>query len=172
MGSPAAAVPSSPDQVGTLAALLRERGLADQRVLAYRVTLNPRDRSSDFATLDDLLRANVIGLYERLQDGRRFGCGNRVLTFAAEPRGRARLVGFRRFISRRKGVVPGDIVYDYDAAHLLHSFIARARCPVFYDAIDEEGMEDLFGRLVVSWPAPQMRALRSADDPAVTVLER
>jgi len=154
---------------GSLGALLRARGFDDPGMRALRVTLNRQDRSSDFACLDDLVRANVVGLYERLQDGRRLGCGNRVLTFLAEPGGRARLVGFRRFISRRKGLVPGDIVYDYDAAPLLHSFIARAQCPVFYDAIDEDGLEDLCGTLVVRWPKPYMRQVRTAHDSAILI---
>ena len=135
------------------------------------MTLNPKDRSSDFSCIGDLVRANVIGAYERMQDGRRLGCGRRGLTFVAEPGGLARLIGFRRFISRRKGVVPGDLVYDYDAAHLLHSFIARARYPVFYDAIDEDGLGDLYGRLVVRWPAPYIWSIRKANDPGIIVVE-
>jgi hypothetical protein len=70
--------------------------------------------------------------------------------------------------ARRKGLVPGDIVYDYEAAPLLHSFISRARCPVFYDAVDLDGLEDLFGRLVVRWPAPLVRNVRKVDELALT----
>ncbi len=65
--------------------------------------------------------------------------------------------------------MPGDIVYDYEAAPLLHGFIARARCPVFYDALDEPGLEDLFGTLVVRWPPPVMNGVRSASDPGLIV---
>lgn len=158
------------DPRATLGALLRRRGLSDPAILALRLTLNRADRAADFASLDDVVRAGALGAYERMQDGARLGRDSRVLTFLAEPGGRARLAGFRRFTLRRRGLVPGDIVYDYEAAHLLHSFLARARCPVFYDAIDEAGLDDLIGRLVLDWPRPHLRAIRPAHDPAIRVV--
>jgi hypothetical protein len=101
-----------------------------------------------------------------MPDGPRIADGARVLSFAALPEGRARLTGFRRFkLRRRQGNLPGDIVYDYDAAHLLHSFVARAAVPCFYDALDQE--EDLIGRLVVDWPAGVKQRILRADDAAV-----
>ena len=81
-------------------------------------------------------------------------------------------IGFRRFTARRKGLVPADIVYYYDAAHLLHSFIARARCPIFCDAVEQDGLQDLYGRLVVHWPKPHMRSIRPANDSAITVVHK
>jgi hypothetical protein len=66
--------------------------------------------------------------------------------------------------------VPGDIVYDYEAAHLLHSFIARAATPVFYDAIDEDGLDDLIGQLIVTWPEPITQHIRDAGDPMLEVV--
>ena len=71
---------------------------------------------------------------------------------------------------RRPGIAPGDIVYDYDAAHLLHSFISGAAAPVFYDAADEPGLDDLIGHLVVLWPAPLSQDIRGADDAEITVI--
>ncbi|WP_204307090.1 hypothetical protein, partial [Klebsiella aerogenes] len=70
-------------------------------------------------------------MLDRMQDGPRIAHEALVLSFAACEDGRARLTGFRRFLMRREGIVPSDIVYDYDAAHLLHAFIARASAPVF-----------------------------------------
>ena len=87
-----------------------------------------------------------------------------VLSFAAMEGGRARLTGFRTFLMRAPGNVPGDIVYDYDAAHLLHSFIARAQTPIFYDAIEQSGLEDLIGKLVVQWREPLADHIRPATD--------
>lgn len=165
---PAAAIGAATSSLGQL---LKERLLPIGGTRALRVRLNHQDRSDDFTSTADLVRLRAIGLYERMQDGRMLGADTPVLTFAAEGEGRARLVGYRRFVARRKGLVPGDIVYDYDAAHLLHSFIARARCPVFYDAFDLSGLDDLLGRLVVAWPAPMMRNIRAADDPGLQVIE-
>ena len=71
---------------------------------------------------------------------------------------------------RREGIVPTDIVYDYDAAHLLYAFIARAQTPVFYDAFAEDGLDDLIGKLVVQWPQPLERDIVEANDPALEVL--
>ena len=124
---------------GTLAAILAERDLQGQAPLALRLSLNRRDRSSDFRTTADLVSEGVAGLYARLQDGRRFGDEAKVLVFIAEADGVARLAGVQHLVAWRKGLVPSDIVHDYDAAHLLHGFIARARCPVFHDAFEEPG---------------------------------
>lgn len=136
---------------------------------AIRNTLHPADRSEEIGSLAALLQQGLLPVYERMQDGRRLGHGELVLSFAAEPGGRARLLGCRRMLARRPGIVPGDIVYDYDAAPLLHAFIARARRPVFYDAVDQPGLDDLFGRLVVRWPRPVMHHIRPAADPALVV---
>lgn len=149
----------------SLAQLLRARGLMETGVRAVRHTLHARDRSDDFPSLELLVRRDLLPVYERMQDGRRLGHGNALLSFVAEPGGQARLVGFRRAFARRKGLVPGDIVYDYDAAPLLHSFISRARCPVFYDTVDLEGLGDLFGELVVRWPAPLVRNVLMLEQP-------
>jgi hypothetical protein len=153
-----------------LSDFLAEHSLDAANILALRVTLDPRDRCSDFKTLDDLVRANVVGTYERMQNGARLGKDSSVLTFTAQSNGLARLSGFKRFISRRKGIAPGDIVYDYDAAHLFHSFIARARCPVFYDSFDITGLEDMIGKLVIAWPRPLMRSIRRADHEAMSIV--
>ena len=136
-----------------------------------RHTLHPEDRSTDVPSFADLVQQGLLPAYARMQDGRRLGHGNLVLSFAAEATGRARFVGLARVFARRKGVAPGDLVYDYDAAPLLHAFIARARCPVFYDAVEEPGLEDLVGRLVLAWPAPAMRNVRQAVDPGLLIAE-
>jgi len=124
---------------------------------------------SDFRTLDDVVQANALQMLDRMQDGARIAHDTLVLSFAAIDGDRARLTAFRRFLMRREGIVPSDIIYDYDAAHLLHSFIARAETPVFYDAFDERGMDDLIGKLIVQWPAPLDHDLRGASDPAIVV---
>jgi hypothetical protein len=159
----------SPDRpMPSLACLLRGRGLHEHGVRAIRHTLHAEDRSDDFPSLGHVVRHNLLPVYERMQDGRRLGHDNALLSFVAEPDGYARLVGYRRVFARRRGIVPGDIVYDYEAAPLLHSFISRARCPVFYDTIDLTGLDDLFGNLVIRWPAPpRYKVLRvDADRPA------
>ena len=153
----------------TLGSLLRARGLAEPGTRAIRHSLHREDRSDDVPSLSELVSRDLLPAYERMQDGRRLGHGNLLLSFVAEPGSRARLLGLRRVFARRKGIVPGDIVYDYEAAPLLHAFIARARCPVFYDAVDEAGLEDLFGSLVVRWPAPAGANVRQADDPNLVV---
>ena len=163
--------------ITTLSTVLAERGLVSgkiegERFLAFRLTLNPNDSSADFRTIADVVREGVASVYARMQDGRRFGDEAKVLVFTAETDGAARLTSVQRFVARRKGLVPGDIVYDYDAAHLLHSFIARARCPIFYDSFDEPGLDDMIGRLVVQWPKPMMRALRRANEPGLVVIAR
>jgi hypothetical protein len=106
----------------------------------------------------------------RMQDGPRIGHAASVLSFMALPDGRARLTGFRKFMLRRQGNVPCDIVYDYDAADLLHSFIARAEAPCCYDATDEGGLDDLIGHLVLQWPQPLARNILPAGDPGLRVV--
>jgi hypothetical protein len=151
----------------TSAPLLRDlllgRSIDPKGTFALRVALDPRDRSSDFTCSADLIKEQVVATYERMQNGLRFGREGNVISFIAEADGCARLVGYRRFVARRKGIVPGSIVYDYDAAHLLHSFMARAKHPVFYDSFDLDGLDDLIGKLVVYWPKPMMQAVRRAD---------
>jgi hypothetical protein len=151
-----------------LSELLVARGLQPVGIVVIRNTLHPEDISADFGSIEDVIAANALPMYDRMQDGPRIAHGALVMSFAALPEGRARLTGFRRFKLRRQGNVPGDIVYDYDAAHLLHSFIARAEAPCFYDAVDEEGVEDLIGRLVVQWPEAGCDILQA--DSAITQL--
>ncbi len=154
----------------TLADLLRERGLAAETLVAIRNDLDPAHACDDFRSIDDVERAGVLHLIDRMQDGPRIPDGSRVLSFMALPEGRARLTAFRTFSMRPPGIAPGDIVYDYDAAHLLHSFISGAANPVFYDAVDEAGLEDLMGTLVVQWPQPLTQDLRKADDVELRVV--
>jgi hypothetical protein len=156
---------------GTLGALLSARGLTSAEPLfALRTTLDPRDVSDDHGTTADLLATGHERAYARMQEGLRLGSGRAILCFVGEAEGRARFTGFRRFLARRPGVAPGDIVYDYDIADLFHQFIARSRRPVFYDALDLPGLDDLVGRLVVSWPKPAMIRLRPADHPAMRIV--
>jgi hypothetical protein len=153
----------------TLADLLRTRGLDAAKIVAVRNTLHPSDMSNDFRDMDDVIAANALPMLDRMQDGPCIAHEALVLSFAALDENRARLTGFRRFLMRRQGIVPSDIVYDYDAAHLLHAFIARAHAPVFYDAFDEDGLEDLIGTLVVQWPLPVERHILDASDPALVI---
>lgn len=155
----------------TLGDLLRARRVDPHGVVAIRNSLHPEDMSNDFRNLDDVANANAIPMLDRMQDGPRIAHESRVLSFVAIEDGRARLTGFRRFMMRPHGVVPGDIVYDYDAAHLLHAFIARAVTPVFYDALDEGGLEDLIGTLIVEWPESMTTDIRDADDPKIAVID-
>lgn len=155
----------------SLGDLLRARGIDLHGVVAIRNTLHPDDVSTDFRTLDDVANANAIQMLDRMQDGPRIAHESRVLSFVALDDSRAKLTGFRRFMMRPHGVVPGDIVYDYDAAHLLHAFIARATAPVFYDALDEDGMDDLIGALIVRWPHPLDVSILSADDVRLAVID-
>ncbi len=148
----------------TLGDLLAARGLDAANIVAIRNSLHDEDMSSDFQTLADVIDANALPMLDRMQDGPRIAHEALVLSFAGLDDGRARLTGFRRFLMRREGIVPTDIVYDYDAAHLLHAFIARAVMPVFYDAFDETGLEDLVGTLVVQWPQPLERDIIEASD--------
>jgi hypothetical protein len=154
----------------TLADLLTARGFDAENIVAIRNTLHPDDVCSDFRTLGDVIGANALPTLDRMQDGPRIAHGALVLSFAAMDTGHARLTGFRRFLMRREGIVPTDIVYDYDAAHLLHAFIARAQTPVFYDAFDEDGMDDLIGALVVQWPLPLERDIVAASDKGLVVV--
>ncbi|HEX7882565.1 MAG TPA: hypothetical protein VF499_07500 [Afipia sp.] len=154
----------------TLAELLAARGLEAANIVAIRNTLHADDVSSDFRTLADVIAAHALPMLDRMQDGPRIPHDALVMSFAALDDDRARLTGFRRFLMRRAGIVPGDIIYDYDAAHLLHSFIARAAAPVFYDALDETGMDDLIGQLVVQWPQPVERNIRDARDTGLVVV--
>jgi len=154
----------------TLADLLAARGLDATNIIAIRNTLHADDMSSDFRTLADVIAANALPMLDRMQDGPRIAHDALVLSFAALDDGRAKLTGFRRFLMRREGIVPTDIVYDYDAAHLLHAFIARANAPVFYDAFDEEGLDDVIGQLVVQWPQPLERHIVDANDPGLVIV--
>ena len=154
-----------------LASLLAARSLDPVGIIAHRNTLDPRDVSADAPSLAALAKTGHDLVYERMQNGRAFGAEALVLSFRGEADGTARLAGFRRLVARRPGVAPGDIVYDYDVAHLLHDFISRAKHPTFYDAFDLDGFADLDGRLVVQWPRPYMRKRLSADDPRIRVLE-
>ncbi len=153
----------------TLGDLLAARDLDATNIVAVRNTLHAEDMSSGFRTLADVIDANALPMLDRMQDGPRIAHDTLVLSFAALEDGRARLTGFRRFLMRREGIVPTDIVYDYDAAHLLHAFIARAATPVFYDAFDEAGLEDLIGTLVVQWPQPMEQDIVEANDPRLVV---
>ena len=155
-----------------LAELLRQRGLESQTPLAYRNSLDPRDIGDGRRTIADLAATGHDLAYARMQDSRRFGQEADVLCFTAEPNGLARLRGFRRFVARRPGIVPGDIVYDYDIADLLHDFAARAKRPFFYDSFELDGLDDAFGNLVIRWPAPLMIARRPADHPGLIIEQR
>ena len=150
--------------------LLAARGMAARSMMAIRNALHPDDVCADFRDIDDVIGANALGMYDRMQDGATIAHDTMVLSFAALQNGRARLTGFRTFMLRRAGIVPGDIVYDYDAAHLLHSFIARAAAPTFYDARDEDGLRDLIGQLVLQWPEPLAQHILPADDPGLIVV--
>ncbi|MGO4713089.1 hypothetical protein [Bradyrhizobium sp. 2TAF24] len=155
----------------TLADLLRDRGVDATTVTAIRNDLHPEHACDDFRSIADLDRAGVLHMYDRMQDGPRIAHDRCVLSFMALPDGKARLTAYRRFAMRRPGIAPGDIVYDYDAAHLLHSFIAHADAPVFYDVREESGLEDLIGTLVVQWPAPLAQDIRGADDAAIRIVD-
>ncbi len=159
------------DAPATLADLLRTRRLdTSEHLFALRTTLDPRDVTDDHRTSADLLTTGHERAYARMHEGLRLGSGRAVLCFVGEPGGTARFTGFRRFFARRPGIVPGDIVYDYDVADLFHQFVARSRRPVFYDAMDLPGLDDLVGRLVVRWPAPLMLRFRRADHADLRIL--
>jgi hypothetical protein len=154
----------------SLSDVLHARGRDAHGITAIRNTLHPEDACDAFRTIDDVARAGALPMLDRMQDGPLIEHDTLILSFMALPGGRAKLTGFRRFMMRRQGVVPGDIVYDYEAAHLLHSFIARATEPVFYDAIDEDGLDDLIGQLVIEWPEPFTPHIRAACDPMLKVI--
>jgi hypothetical protein len=158
------------DATMTLADVLRSRGLAADDFVAIRNELHPDCISNEFRSIADLESANVLHIYDRMQDGPRIAHDRCVLSFMALPDGHAKLTSLRRFSMRPQGIAPGDIVYDYDAAHILHSFISRATAPVFYDVCDEPGLDDLIGHLVVQWPAPLSHDIRNAGDAAITVV--
>ncbi|UZE49910.1 hypothetical protein ONR75_03730 [Rhodopseudomonas sp. P2A-2r] len=139
-------------------------------MIAIRNTLHPEDMSADFRSMADVIGANALPMYDRMQDGPQIAHEALVMSFAATEGGRAHLTGLRTFLLRRQGIVPGDIVYDYDAAHLLHSFIARAATPYFYDAIEQSGLDDLFGQLVVQWPEPLTDNIVAASHRGLTVV--
>lgn len=144
-----------------LADFVAARGmLTGESLFALRTTLDPRDATDDHRTSADLLTTGLERAYARMQEGIALGSGRTILCFVGEPGSRARFTGLRRFFARRPGIVPGDIVYDYDVADLFHQFVARSRRPVFYDAIDLPGLDDCVGRLVVDWPHPAMIKLR------------
>jgi hypothetical protein len=147
----------------TLGGLLVERGLDPCCIVATYNDLDPRDACDDFRDIADVVGANVHHLLDRMQDGPRIADGSAVLSFVAIGDRRARLTSFRRFRMRRPGMAPGDIVYDYDAAHLLHAFIARSDHPYFYDVSDEDGMADVIGHLIVEWPDDGLDATVLAD---------
>jgi hypothetical protein len=155
----------------TLASLLLARGLDPATIRAHRNALDPRDASADHASIADLARTGHDLVYERMQDGDAFGPAAQILSFRAEAEGRARLAGFRRLVARRPGIAPGDIVYDYDVAHLLHDFIARAKNPTFYDAFEMSGVDDLVGTLVVQWPEGETKLLRADDARLVAIAD-
>lgn len=161
---------AAPPRAETLAGLLHARGFDAATIVAVRNTLHPSDMSNDFRDMNDVIAANALPMLDRMQDGPCIAHEALVLSFAALDEDRARLTGFRRFLMRRQGIVPSDIVYDYDAAHLLHAFIARAHAPVFYDAFDEAGLEDLIGQLVVQWPQPAERHIVDASDVGLVVV--
>ncbi len=153
----------------TLGDILRTRNLLTPQTIAIRNALHSDDVSDDFPDTNAIVTAGVINMYDRMQDGAVIADGSRVLSFVAQDNGLARLTAFRTFKLRAGGNVPGDIVYDYDAAHLLHAFIARAVTPMFYDAFDIDGLDDLIGTLVVRWPSAVH--VRSADDVGLAVVE-
>lgn len=154
----------------TLGELLRIRNLLTPTTIAIRNALHPDDVSEDFRDTEAIVSAGVIGMYDRMQDGAVIADGSAVLSFVALDGGRARFTAFRTFKLRAGGNVPGDIVYDYDAAHLLHAFIARAAQPMFYDAVDVDGLDDLIEHLVVQWPQPLAMNVRNADDEGLVIL--
>jgi hypothetical protein len=154
----------------TLGELLQARGLLTPNTIAIRNTLHPEDVSDDFPDTKAIVDAGVIGMYDRMQDSAVIADGSRVLSFVALDNGRAKLTAFRTFRLRAGGNVPGDIVYDYDAAHLLHAFIARAATPMFYDAIEIDGLDDLIGALIVQWPEPLAMNVRIADDAGLVMI--
>jgi len=157
------------DPTKTLADLLRCRGLEPRKIFATYNDLHPLDICSDFRDIEDVVNANAHHLLDRMHDGPCIPDGAVVLSFVAHGNRKARLTAFRRFMMRRPGIVPGDIVYDYDAAHLLHAFIARTEHPHFYDVLDETGLDDMIGTLTVEWPDRDAATVLGADDRHILV---
>lgn len=155
-------------ELQTLGEFLRSRQL--DAAIAIRNTLHPDDISSDFGDIAGVETAGALAMYDRMQDGAVIADSQKVLSFIALADGQARLTGYRTFTLRARGNVPGDIVYHYDAAPLLHSFIARAKAPTFYDALDADGLEHEVGRLIVRWPQPLTRHIRDASDSGLLVI--
>lgn len=153
----------------SLADILRARRLDPSDILISYNDLHPSDTCSDFRTIADVVNVNAHHLLDRMQDGLQIANDTLVMSFVRFGNDRARLSHFRRFFSRRQGNVPGDIVYDYDAAHLLHAFIARAQSPHFYDVQDEVGLSDLIGQLTVQWPEGDSGVILRADSPFIVV---
>jgi hypothetical protein len=148
--------------------VLATRGLDPACVMAIRNVLHPDDVSQDFRSIADVRGAGVLPMYDRMQDGPRIEDDTDVLSFIDMGGRRAMLTGFRRFVLRSAGNVPGDIVYDYDGAHLLHGFIVRAARPTFYDAHDRDGLADLVNALVIAWPQTAQDIV-CADDPRLVI---
>ncbi len=148
----------------TLADVLVDHGLDPCRIVVTYNDLDPLDACADFRNIDDVVQANAHHILDRMHDGPNIPDGAVVMSFVAEGADKARLTAFRRFAIRRPGVVPGDIVYDYTAAHLLHAFIARSEHPHFYDVVDETGLDDVVGFLTVEWPNSESRTIIGADD--------
>ncbi len=148
----------------TLGDLLADRGFDPGCIVATYNELNPLDTCDDFRSITDVIKANVHHVLDRMQDGARIADNSAVLSFVALGKRKALLTAFRRFRLRRPGIVPGDIVYDYDAAHLLHAFIARSDHPYFYDVVDEAGMDDVIDSLTIEWPDDSAGPIMMAND--------
>jgi hypothetical protein len=153
----------------SLADVLSGRGLQPTEILVTYNDLHPADTCADFRTITDVMDINAHHLLDRMQDGPRIANDTLVMSFVGLGDSRALLTGFRRFFMRRQGIVPGEIVYDYDAAHLLHAFIARAQSPHFYDVQDQDGLSDLIGQLTVQWPDESTQAILRADSPLLVI---
>ena len=153
----------------SLGSILHDRALRPAEILAIYNDIHPADTCTDFRDITDVVEVNAHHLLDRMQDGPRIAHDAKVMSFVSIGDGRARLTAFRRFSMRRQGIVPTDIVYDYDAAHLLHAFIARASLPFFYDAQDEDGLDDLIGHLIVKWPENSTDAILTASDPLLLI---
>ena len=41
---------------------------------------------------------------------------------------------------------------------------------MFYDAIDDDELDDLIGKLVIAWPEPLAQHIRDAGDPMLEVV--
>lgn len=148
---------------------LRAAGLTPADVLAHRIALDPADRDEGYRSTADLMRSGHALVYERIQDGAVFGQEALVAGFVEASGGTVYFAGLRRMVARRPGSAPGDIIYDPEIAHLLHNFIARARQPTFYDAVEDERGPSLEG-IGLHWPGDG-RDIRRGDDAALVVVE-